>query len=83
MDKALLLVVILPALGALLNGTRAFASPHAPKNKTITNAIALGSTALSALIATFGVVLRYHGEPQQFSYYEWIPTGIGTVGFIA
>jgi NADH-quinone oxidoreductase subunit L len=82
MDKALLLVVLLPALGALLNGVRAFASPHAPKNKTITNAIALGSTALSALIATFFVVLpfRGHAEAMQFSYYEWIPTGIGTVG---
>jgi len=82
MANALLLVVLLPALGALLNGVRAFASPHSPKNKTITNAIALGSTALSALMATFFVVLpfRGHAEAMQFSYYEWIPTGIGTVG---
>jgi NADH-quinone oxidoreductase subunit L len=83
MSSALILVVLLPALGALINGTRAFAAPHAPKNKTITNAVALGATALSALIATFMVVLPFrasHADFQQFSYYEWIPTGIGTVG---
>ena len=82
MDKALLAVVLLPALGALINGVRAFANPHAPKNKTITNVFALGSTAFSALIATFFVVLpfRGHTEPLQFSYYEWIPAGIGAVG---
>jgi NADH-quinone oxidoreductase subunit L len=82
MGNALLAVVLLPALGALINGTRAFARPHAPKNKSITNAVALGATLLSALVATFSVVLQYGGQkaPMQFSYYEWIPTGIGTVG---
>jgi NADH-quinone oxidoreductase subunit L len=83
MGSALLLVVLLPALGAFLNGTRAFANPHTPKNKAITNAIALGSTALSALIATF-VVLQYGGHAATVSYYQWVPTGIGSVGnFIA
>src|SRR5688500_6382027 len=82
MANALLLVVLLPALVALLNAVRAFASPLAPEDQTITNAIALGSTALSALVATFFVVLPYrgHAEAMQFSYYEWIPAGIGTVG---
>ena len=83
MDKALLAVVLLPALGALINGVRAFANPHTPKNKTITNAFAIGSTALSALVATFFVVLPFRGSHkvfEQFSYYEWIPTGIGAVG---
>ncbi|HEV7768598.1 MAG TPA: NADH-quinone oxidoreductase subunit L [Thermoanaerobaculia bacterium] len=83
MDKALLAVVLLPALGALINGTRAFARPLTPKNKTITNAVALGTTALSALIATFLVVLPFRGSHkpfEQFSYYEWIPAGIGSVG---
>jgi NADH-quinone oxidoreductase subunit L len=82
MDKALLAVVLLPALGALINGVRAFAQPHAPKNKSITNAVALGATFLSALIATAFVVIPFlgHKEALQFSYYEWIPTGIGTVG---
>ena len=50
MGNALLLVVLLPALGALLNGVRAFASPHTPKNKTITNAIAL---VVQLFLATF------------------------------
>jgi NADH-quinone oxidoreductase subunit L len=82
MDKALLAVVLLPALGALLNGVRAFAQPHAPKNKSVTNAVALGTTFLSALIATVFVVIPFlgHKEALQFSYYEWIPTGVGTVG---
>jgi NADH-quinone oxidoreductase subunit L len=82
MDKALLAVVLLPALGALINGVRAFARPHAPKNKSITNAVALGATFLSALIATVFVVIPFigHKDALQFSYYEWIPTGIGTVG---
>ena len=44
MDKALLAVVLLPALGALINGARAFIDPHQPKNKSITNAVGLGST---------------------------------------
>ncbi len=83
MDKALIAVVLLPALGALINGVRAFANPHTPKNKTITNAVALGATAFSALIATFFVVLPFRGSHkgfEQFSYYEWIPAGIGAVG---
>jgi NADH-quinone oxidoreductase subunit L len=82
MASALLLVVLLPALGALVNGTRAFARPHTPKNKTVTNAVALGATLLSALTATFGVVVPFlgHREALQFSYYEWIPAGIGAVG---
>lgn len=82
MDKALLAVVLLPALGAAINGVRAFANPHTPKNKSITNAVALGATCLSALIATFFVVIPFlgHKEPLQFSYYEWIPAGMGTVG---
>ena len=82
MDKALLAVVLLPALGALINGVRAFATPLAPKNRTITNAVAIGATGLSALIATFLVVIPFirHGEPLKFVYYEWIPAGMGVVG---
>jgi NADH-quinone oxidoreductase subunit L len=84
MGSALLLVVLLPALGALINGTRAFAHPHAPKNKSITNIVALGATALSALVATIFVVLPFRahhaGSALQFSCYEWIPTGLGAVG---
>jgi NADH-quinone oxidoreductase subunit L len=82
MANALALVVLLPLLGALINGVRAFANPTTPKNRTITNLVAVGSTALSALIATFAVVLPFvrHGQPLQFSYYEWIPAGMGTAG---
>src|SRR5919206_956687 len=82
MASALVAVVLFPALGALINGVRAYANPHAPKNKTITNIVALGATLLSALTATFFVVLPYRGhtEPLQFSYYEWIPAGVGAVG---
>src|SRR5687767_11138012 len=79
MAELLLAVVLLPALGALINGTRAFVNPHGPKNKSITNAVALGATLLSALIATW-VVLQSAGHPWQHSYYEWIPTGIGHAG---
>jgi len=79
----LLLVPLLPALGALINGSRAFANPHGPKNKSITNAVALGTTALSALIATFAVVLPYvRGGTQQawqHTYYNWIASGMGHV----
>src|SRR5687768_17978921 len=79
MHSALLLVVLLPALGALVNGTRAFANPLTPKNKTITNLFALGTTALSALIATW-VVIGSAGHPWQHTYFEWIPSGMGAVG---
>jgi NADH-quinone oxidoreductase subunit L len=79
MAEALLAVVLLPALGALINGTRALANPHAPKNKAVTNAVALGTTLLSALIASW-VVIGSAGKAWQHSYYEWIPSGMGAVG---
>src|SRR5258708_22008897 len=80
MANLLLLIPLLPALGALLNGVRAFASPKTPKNKAVTNAIALGTTFLSALIAAY-VVFSYSGNHQawQFNYYNWIPAGMGQV----
>jgi NADH-quinone oxidoreductase subunit L len=78
------LVPALPALGALINGARSVAAPHTPKSKAITNAVALGTTFLSAVIATFFVVIPYarHGIHHAFevTYYRWIPTGMGTVG---
>ena len=82
MDKALLAVVLLPALGALINGARALASPHAPKDKKVTNIVALSATFLSAVIATIGVVIPFvgNGVPRQFAYYEWIPSGLGVAG---
>ena len=84
MDKALLAVILLPALGALVNALRASNKPLQPHNKTVTNIFALGSTALSALIATFGVVFPFvkHGteQPMEFTYYTWIPAGMGHVG---
>lgn len=78
MASLLLLVPLLPALGALINGSRAFARPHTPKNRSITNFVALGSTLLSAIIATY-VVLN-SGAGWQHTYYTWIPSGIGHVG---
>ncbi|HEY0141424.1 MAG TPA: NADH-quinone oxidoreductase subunit L [Thermoanaerobaculia bacterium] len=87
MASALMLVVLLPALGALINGLRAAAAPHGPKNKKVTNIVALGATLLSALAATFGVVLpfvQHGGEPFQHTYFEWIPAGMGQAsGFLA
>src|SRR5688572_22192357 len=79
MDKALLAIVLLPALGALINGLRAFLKPHEPKNRTITNAVALGTTGLSAAIAAW-VVISSIGHPWQHTYFEWIPAGTGHVG---
>src|SRR5437762_1880516 len=78
----LLLIPLLPALGALVNGVRAFARPLAPKNKTITNLFALGSTGLSALLAAWTVITyATHSTAAAFqhSYYTWIPSGIGHV----
>jgi len=78
------LVPVLPLLGATVNGLRA-ALNQGPKNKAITNLFALGSTGLSAIIATIAVVSRF-GSHEAFEvvYYEWIPSGMGHVGqFIA
>ncbi len=76
----LLLIPLLPALGALINGVRAFATPLAPKNRTLTNLFAIGTTGLSAIIATI-VVLTYVGQGTTAAfeqvYYTWIPAGIG------
>jgi NADH-quinone oxidoreductase subunit L len=83
MDKALIAVVLLPALGALINGLRASASPLTPKNRTVTGWIAMGATLLSALVATFFVVIPFmrgaSREALDFSYYQWIPSGLGQV----
>ena len=89
MASAILLVILLPALGAAINGFRAFSNPHQPKNRKITNLVALGATLISALVATFGVVMPYvsHGTeaPYEHSYYTWIPSGVGHVtgGFMS
>jgi len=79
MADALLLVVLLPAFGALVNGLRAFLNPHNPKNKTITKVFALGSTGLSALIAAW-IVMQSAGAPWQHAYFTWIPAGMGHAG---
>ncbi|HXI13602.1 MAG TPA: NADH-quinone oxidoreductase subunit L [Thermoanaerobaculia bacterium] len=80
--SVLWLVPILPALGALINGVRAVMNPDQPKNRVITNSVAVGSTALSALIAT-AVLLTYishgTGTPFEVVYYNWIPSGSGHV----
>ena len=83
MASALLLIVLLPALGALINGSRAFLKPLTPKSRAITNLFALSTTGLSALIAAW-VVWTYtsHGTHQPFehNYFTWIPSGLGHVG---
>jgi NADH-quinone oxidoreductase subunit L len=84
MSAALIAVILLPALGALINGLRASNKPLVHKSRRATNVIAVGATALSAIIATAGVVVPYMnsgaGTPMEFSYYTWIPSGLGQVG---
>ena len=84
----LLAIPLLPALGAAVNGYRAFAHPLTPKNRAVTNFFSLGTTGLSALLAAW-TVFSYvsHGTAQAFqhAYYSWIPAGIGHVtgGFLS
>ncbi|HVT03421.1 MAG TPA: NADH-quinone oxidoreductase subunit L [Thermoanaerobaculia bacterium] len=76
------LVPLIPALGALVNGLRAAADPYGEKNKGITNAIAVGSTGLSAILATIVLFLYVSSGsrvPYKVLYYDWIPAGIGHV----
>src|SRR5229473_2388911 len=76
----LLLIPLLPALGSLINGVRAAANPHTPKNRTITNVVSLGSTGLSALLAAWTVISYFgSGAPFQHAWYTWIPAGMGQV----
>jgi NADH-quinone oxidoreductase subunit L len=76
----LLAIPLLPALGALINGVRAFAVPLEKKNRTITNLVALGTTGLSAALAVW-TVLSYRGAEAAFEkvYYSWMPMGMGHV----
>src|SRR5437868_12372893 len=88
MTTTLLLIPLLPALGALVNGTRAFAKPLTPKNRMITNLFALGTTGLSAVLAAWTVISYVQSGTErafQHAYYTWIPAGIGHVtgGFIS
>src|SRR5262245_12535613 len=79
----LLLIPLLPALGALINGSRAFAKPLTPKNRTITNVFSLGSTGLAALLAAVAVYQYVVGGTEQafqHTYYTWMPAGMGQVG---
>ncbi len=73
------LVPLLPLVGAAINGFRA-AYAKGEKSKALTRAVALGSTGLSALVATFAA-LMYGGAkvPYEVVYWEWIPTGLGNV----
>jgi len=77
MASVLLLIALLPAIGALCNGVRAFARPLQPKNRAITNFFALASTGLSAVLAAW--MLIAYREPWEHSYFTWIPAGIGHV----
>src|SRR5438034_4146130 len=83
MASLLLLVPLLPALGALINGIRSFDRPLEPKNKKTTNFFALASTLLSALIASYLVATS--GAAWEHSYFTWIPAGVGHVsgGFLS
>src|SRR5438093_2589978 len=83
MTTVLLLIVLLPAIGALINGVRAFARPLQPKNRTATNFFALASTGLSALLAAW-VAISYQ-KPWEHSYFSWIPAGLVHVtgGFLS
>src|SRR4051812_41057267 len=79
----LLLIPLLPALGALINGLRAAANPRTHKSRAITNAVALGSTGLSALLAAWTVISYVTGGMSsafQHAYYTWIPAGLGHAG---
>ncbi|HEY0592085.1 MAG TPA: NADH-quinone oxidoreductase subunit L, partial [Thermoanaerobaculia bacterium] len=88
-SAVLWLVPALPLIGALVNGFRAVENPHQKKQRKLTNLIALGSTFLSAIVATFYVVIPYiesgMTEPFEHVYYTWIPAGMGQVagGFLA
>src|ERR1043165_7671952 len=76
----LLAIALLPALGAFINGGRAFATPLGTKNRAVTNFFALATTGLSALLAVW-TVLSYRGAEAAFEhvYYSWIPAGLGHV----
>jgi NADH-quinone oxidoreductase subunit L len=76
----LLAIPLLPALGALINGSRAFGNPLTPKNRTITNFFALATTGLSAILAAIVVWTYVSGgteKPFEHVYYTWIPQGLG------
>jgi len=83
MVSILLLIPLLPAIGALINGVRAFARPLEPKNRRITNFFALASTGLSALLSAW--VLLAFNQPWEHTYFSWIPAGVGHVtgGFLS
>ena len=59
MASVLLLIALLPAIGALCNGVRAFARPLQPKNRAITNFFALASTGLSAVLAAWMLLMHF------------------------
>src|SRR6266498_103677 len=83
MITILLLIPLLPAIGALINGIRAFANPLQPKKRAITNFFTLASTGVSALLAA-SVAISYR-QPWEHAYFSWIPAGLGHVtgGFIS
>src|SRR4051812_50206586 len=82
-NTILLLIPLLPAIGALINGLRAAANPRTHKNRAITNAVALGSTGLSALLAAWTVISYVSGgmsSAVQHASYTWITAGVGPGG---
>src|SRR6266849_5504689 len=77
MTTILLMIPLLPAIGALCNGVRAFAKPLQPKNRAVTNFLALASTGMSAILAAW--MLIAYQQPWEHRYFTWIPAGIGHV----
>ncbi len=74
------LVPMLPLIGAAMNGFRALETQER-KSRRVTNLIALGATLLSALVATFYVVIpwarRDAREAFEAVFYTWMPLGAG------
>src|SRR5260370_35823956 len=77
MTGVLLLIPLLPAIGALINGIRSFARPLQPKDRSVTTFFALASTGMSAILAAW--MLIAYRQPWEHSYFTWIPAGIGHV----
>ncbi|MDH3369610.1 MAG: NADH-quinone oxidoreductase subunit L, partial [Gemmatimonadota bacterium] len=70
------LVIVLPFLGFLVNGTLSFVRPDA---KRVVSAVGVGVLALSfvvALVVTGGVVAHPpHGHPYVLTLWSWMPAG--------
>ena len=73
-DLLILLIVLLPLAGAVLNGLLPLFWPHLRRNETVIGAVGTAVVAVPFLL-TVALFLQGFGEPHAATFYTWMGAG--------